>query len=64
MNSLEILRSLKLAGFHLTIINIETGIPWHRLNRTYHGKQELSESEYRDLLEYANSKGVTDENSN
>ena len=58
MNSQEILLLLKEKGFHMTIVNLETRIPYMRLNKCIKGDLELKESEYRRLGAYASSKGL------
>lgn len=59
MTSQQMILSLKEQGFHISIINIGTGIPYHRLDRCKNGSLELKESEYKDLLEFyeTNDKG-------
>jgi hypothetical protein len=52
MTSQEMLISLKEQGFHISIINIGTCIPYHRLDRCKNGMQELKESEYKKLAEF------------
>ena len=58
MTSKEIIEALKAKGYHLTIIEIDLGIPWHRLDRCMKGAIEFKESEYKAIRDYAISKGV------
>lgn len=57
MDSKDMINYLKSKGYHLTIIEMDTGIQWHRLDRSRKGAIELRESEYRALLDYYVSKG-------
>ena len=58
MTSKQLIEALKAKGYHLTIIEIDLHIQWHRLDRCMKGVIELKESEYKSLLEYAISKGI------